>query len=125
MVARREAVVVAGVYVQDEVRRVRGASVLAEVGDERRVRTGLEGHLPRLPYARREDPQVRAVGAERQDVVEVRRRTGWAVVVAVSEADVHTDVEAAVGAEADAVEAVELSPGGVQRLADGEGRAVP
>src|ERR1700751_3719173 len=117
MVARREAVAVAGVYVQDEVRRGRGARVVAEVANERPVRTGLEGPLPRLPYARREDPQVRAVGAERQDVVEVRRRTGRAVVVAVSEADVHTDVEAAVGAEADAVEAVGLSPRGGPGLA--------
>src|SRR6185437_5733686 len=108
-----------------EVRRVLGAGVLAKIGDERRVRARLEGKLPRLPYAPRDDLHVLAVGAERQDVVEVRRRTGRAVVVAVSEADVHADVEAAVGAEADAVEAVELPPGGVQRLADSERRAVP
>jgi len=87
--------------------------------------TWLEGELPRLPDARREDPHARAVGAERQDVVQVRRRAGRAVVVPVGEADVHADIEAAVGAEADAVEAVELSPGGVQRLADSERGAIP
>src|SRR6185437_3830600 len=108
-----------------EVRRVLGAGVLAKIGDERRVRARLEGKLPRLPYAPREDPHVRAVGAERQDGVEMRRRTGRAVVVAVSEADVHADIEAAVGAEADAVEAVELLTGDEQRLADGERLAIP
>ena len=124
-VALREAVVVASVHVQHEVRRVLGARVLAKVSDERRVRAWLEGKLPRLPHALREDVQILAVGVERQDVVEVRRRTGRAVVVAVGEADVHADIQAAVGAEADAVESIELLPGHEQRLADSERPAIP
>ena len=38
------------------------------------------------------------------------------MVVAVGEADVHADIQAAVGAEADAVEAIELLPGDVSQL---------
>ena len=124
-VALREAVVVAVVHVQHEVRRVLGARVLAQVGDVRRVRAGPEGHLPRLPHAPGDDAHVRAVSPERQDLVDVRRRTGRAVVVAVGEADIHAHVQAATGAEAEAVEAVELLPGDEHCLAHRERLAIP
>ncbi len=125
LVAGGESVVVALLNPQHEVRGILGALVLTEVGHERGRRALRERHLPRLADALGEHLQVLAVGLERQDLVHVRRDRRRPVVVTVQQADIDADVEPSVGTEADAVEALELLRGGIDRLLARERRSVP